>query len=643
MSRLPLTSIFTAIFGACSPQPEPVPVPTPQLEPPAAPITAPTTAAPLAAQALKAYLEDSEGHSITKAELQAVRTELEAALAEASCDTHLLRLATVFALLDCEPHWPSTPGDGCGDARAHIDRWNTCAPQARKGLNEELWEVKITSGLEGALVYAQIQGEHRADGDEWLGYQTSLLYEQERHQEVLDYGQRIRASLGDNTVGHKRVLEYMGRAAKALGRIEEAESYFQQAIDIVAGSEHLDEQVFAPCPHLALGTMYREQGRAQDALGVFVEGSALPGETREMTLDAMRMALEVQDFETALLMHERSLEFLPEVQHHAQLKNIENNITSAHFGRTEPSCAAQLDAGVAAFDDMRIREAQALARMGSSHCEDPRLEVLAAWTVLLMGDRQLARERLRALETDHPQLASIPVGLAHVAVADQDRDETTAQLQRAESLLAEQGTASSASWSGLVLRMHQLARGWSAANHGNHSSALASFDEVLAANPDDRLGLLAAGNSHIALGDLDRAQALLEQAQSLYPNDKHAKAGLGLVYYHRGDNERSAEMFRGALSTEPLSYTCPHEGLGMVYLREGDTERAQEHFERAIEINPDIEYEKYNGLARIHMSAGRYSKAETLLRKSIENYPHDNEATQLLEELGALQSGAVKH
>ncbi len=43
------------------------------------------------------------------------------------------------------------------------------------------------------------------------------------------------------------------------------------------------------------------------------------------------------------------------------------------------------------------------------------------------------------------------------------------------------------------------------------------------------------------------------------------------------------------------------------------------------------------GLARIHMEAGQLDRAEALLHKSRANFPHDDEAAELLAEIDRLR------
>jgi tetratricopeptide (TPR) repeat protein len=135
------------------------------------------------------------------------------------------------------------------------------------------------------------------------------------------------------------------------------------------------------------------------------------------------------------------------------------------------------------------------------------------------------------------------------------------------------------------------------------------------------------------LGKLDDALTIFNMASEFYPNNEYIIAERGLIEYNKGNYAAAEASFKKALVRNNETYTCPYEGLGLVYFKQGKFNEAKDNLEKSIDINPDIEYKKYNILAKIYIQEGRLDEARVLLEKSIENYPYDNEAQQLLDEL----------
>ncbi len=185
----------------------------------------------------------------------------------------------------------------------------------------------------------------------------------------------------------------------------------------------------------------------------------------------------------------------------------------------------------------------------------------------------------------------------------------------------------------IVSNLANLGMGWAKANQNQHVEAIGYFDNVLSKQPKHLLALIGKGNSLIGLHKLDEAQQVYKQVLKQHPANPYALAELAVIKYNKGDIKTAERLFSEALAVDDQKYTCPYEGLGLVYLRQGKLDQAKKNFQKAIELNPDIEYKKFNGLAKIYMKEGDLEKAKELLIKSIENYPYDDEAKELLEQL----------
>ena len=288
----------------------------------------------------------------------------------------------------------------------------------------------------------------------------------------------------------------------------------------------------------------------------------------------------------------------------------------------------------------------ALAQMESAIAGEgrPYFQVSRGFLLLLHKRYDEAEATFRSLEAAGTEPMGVAVGLGHLAIARREYEDAEPRLREALDawLQVDMSTVNNPGYYDLIHRMTCLGLGWVHANQNRHQLALPYFERVLSHRPRDLLGLLAAANSYIALHDLPKAEEMVQRVLAEDPENPFGLSARALIAMDRDEQESAEQDFRAALIRDKTNYTCPYEGLGLLYLKQGRIEEARENLQRAIDINPDIEYRKFNGLARIYLGEGRYDEAEKLLHKSHANFPDDDEATQLLKELGRLRSGAAQ-
>jgi tetratricopeptide (TPR) repeat protein len=267
----------------------------------------------------------------------------------------------------------------------------------------------------------------------------------------------------------------------------------------------------------------------------------------------------------------------------------------------------------------------------------------ASWTLralLWLHERDYARvEAMLAAPPPGVHLAEAAVVRAHLAIVRQDFDAALAAVgDRVPEAPIGDGSNGFAR-ARLLARSGDLAHGWARSNRDEHPLALLAFERLAAREPDDLLGGVGLGNSLLALGRLDEAEAAFDAVLARDPQNRFALAERAMVYFVRGDDERAEIGFVAAMQHAPDNYTCPYEGLGLLYLRDGRRGEAAELFERAIEINPAIEYRKYDELARIRLAEGDLDAAEALLERSLRNHPHGSDARRLMDDLRRRRAG----
>ncbi|MEX1258724.1 MAG: tetratricopeptide repeat protein [Gemmatimonadota bacterium] len=144
---------------------------------------------------------------------------------------------------------------------------------------------------------------------------------------------------------------------------------------------------------------------------------------------------------------------------------------------------------------------------------------------------------------------------------------------------------------------HLIARGRAAWERDDYASALADFEEILAANPDFPDVRNWAGVCRAMLGHPDRALDEFDQAIRLNPRyaDAHLNRVVILSELGRSDEagesvDRLRELDAAADDSFPAELgnriAVDHSRLGDLYMQAGRAEDAVEEYRKALEIRP---------------------------------------------------------
>jgi tetratricopeptide (TPR) repeat protein len=167
--------------------------------------------------------------------------------------------------------------------------------------------------------------------------------------------------------------------------------------------------------------------------------------------------------------------------------------------------------------------------------------------------------------------------------------------------------------------------------HGYLEQAAASFQQVVAAKPDDPEGYYNLGTLYLRRNDLEQARSYLEQTVKLRPNYPEAWNNLGMIAAQQGRGEEAVRNFQQSLLLRP-TYAIALLNLGNLYRRQGAFEQAQEFLNRALEIQPDDPEINY-GLGMLYAQQSQMQQASDYLQRAIELRPDYPEA---LNNLGIL-------
>ena len=176
------------------------------------------------------------------------------------------------------------------------------------------------------------------------------------------------------------------------------------------------------------------------------------------------------------------------------------------------------------------------------------------------------------------------------------------------------------------------------AARGDFDRALRSLARVRVADPTDPQVDGEEGLILTQAGRWREAEASLQKAVAMSPDDANVLNALGLIaWQHDGHLDQAAAYFSKALSvhTEADDFNASlHSNLGAVYGEQGRFSDALAQFEIALQIAPgDPEY--LTNLATAFAALGRTNDARRALQAALSAAPDYSPAHILLEQIGA--------
>lgn len=164
---------------------------------------------------------------------------------------------------------------------------------------------------------------------------------------------------------------------------------------------------------------------------------------------------------------------------------------------------------------------------------------------------------------------------------------------------------------------------------GRHEDAVKAFDDLIARLPSDIDDdawryYVARAASLLELGDWSRAEADLERAVEIAPEEATTLNYLGYSWAERGVNlDKAFEMIEKAVSLQPDSGAII-DSLGWAHYQLGDFETAVGHLEQAASLEPgDPTVTEH--LGDVYWRLGRRIEARYQWRRALELEPSDEQ------------------
>jgi Flp pilus assembly protein TadD/peroxiredoxin len=176
--------------------------------------------------------------------------------------------------------------------------------------------------------------------------------------------------------------------------------------------------------------------------------------------------------------------------------------------------------------------------------------------------------------------------------------------------------------------------------HGYLDQAAASFQQVIAAKPDNADACYNLGTLNLRRNNFAEASRYLEQTVKLRPNFPEAWNNLGMMAAQQGNAEEAIRDFQKSISLRP-TYAIAFLNLGNVYRRQRDFAKAQESLSRALALQPDDPEISYS-LGMFYAQQNQMQQASQFLERAIDLRPVYPEAINNLGVLFVRQQNYAK-
>ena len=154
---------------------------------------------------------------------------------------------------------------------------------------------------------------------------------------------------------------------------------------------------------------------------------------------------------------------------------------------------------------------------------------------------------------------------------------------------------------------------------GQTKAARATYDALLAIDPNHVGALINLANLCALDGALDEAAAYSERAVVLAPHDPQALRSAGIIHVQRGDSEWARQRLQNAISYDAADAEAAFY-LGNLEQAEGNDDAAVARYQQAIAAAPDIPA-LHNNLGAALLSLKRSGEAIAALQRAIELRP----------------------
>ncbi len=167
--------------------------------------------------------------------------------------------------------------------------------------------------------------------------------------------------------------------------------------------------------------------------------------------------------------------------------------------------------------------------------------------------------------------------------------------------------------------------------HGYLDQAAESFQQVIAAKPNNAEGYYNLGTLSLRRNDLEHARSYLQQTVKLRPDYPEAWNNLGMIAAQQGKADEAVQNFQQSIRLRP-GYATALLNLGNVYRRQKSFAQAEGLLNQAAALQPDDPEVQYS-IGMLFAQQGQLEVAASHLQQALHLRPGYPEA---LNNLGVL-------
>ena len=128
-----------------------------------------------------------------------------------------------------------------------------------------------------------------------------------------------------------------------------------------------------------------------------------------------------------------------------------------------------------------------------------------------------------------------------------------------------------------------------------------------------------AGNSFLALGQLDEAMVQYQKSLALWPEGADANFGVASVFFKKGQIDDAVAQYKKTLEINP-NFVEAHNNLAYIFLKRGQMDDAIIQYQKTLEIRPDF-VEAHNNLAYCFLQVDRVDDAIAQYQEAVKIEP----------------------
>ena len=175
------------------------------------------------------------------------------------------------------------------------------------------------------------------------------------------------------------------------------------------------------------------------------------------------------------------------------------------------------------------------------------------------------------------------------------------------------------------------ARGVIAARAGRWAEAIADFNALVAADPDNAVSRNLLATALLTTGQRDAARRHYEEAIRIDPGHARANLHLGLLLAEDGRETDAIARFRRAVEADPGS-NLVYLNLAAALMRNGEAAEAADVYEQLLRLDPSNAPARL-GRAFALIRAGRHAEAAVRLGEDMQARPNELAFTHTLTRL----------